>query len=129
MRRAPGLGPAAAPRAASRAMSLRSGLGPAVSAAVAAASSRLGCLDDAARLVRAGLFAMGVRCKSASCLGTVHCITAICHIITNHSFVVLRLIPIPLPHNRFDFLLLILARAHLSVRTVLGRYTAPRGVF
>ena len=60
MRRAPGLGPAAAPRAASRAMSLRSGLGPAVSAAVvAAASSRLGGLDDAARLVRAGLFAMG----------------------------------------------------------------------
>ena len=70
-----------------------------------------------------------VRCKSAACLGTVHCITAICHIITNHSFVVLRLIPIPLPHNRFDFLLLILARAHQSVRTVLGRYTAPRGVF
>ena len=59
MRRAPGHGPATAPRAASRAMSLRSGLGPAVSAVVAAASSRLGCLDGAARLVRAGLFAMG----------------------------------------------------------------------
>ena len=40
-----------------------------------------------------------VRCKSAACLGTVHCITAICHIITNHSFVVLRLIPIPLPQS------------------------------
>ena len=58
-RRVPGLGPAVAPRAASRAMSLRSGLGPAVSAAVAAASSRLGCLGDAACLVCAGLFAMG----------------------------------------------------------------------
>ena len=70
-----------------------------------------------------------VRCKSAAYLGTVHCITAICHIITNHSCVVLRLIPIPLSHNRFVFLLLILARAHRSVRTVLGRSTAPRGVF